>query len=78
MLGRLIVTVSVAAIKLLFLLSIFGGGLFLATTLNTSEFPWGAVSVFVLTLPFIIWCGKIILNKRLTRSQKWDKLLGLH
>ena len=73
----MVAKVLVVIFKILFVLMLFIGAVFLGT-LNTKEFPWGAVAALVVSFPFIIWCIRIVLDKRLTRTQKWDKLLGFY
>lgn len=44
--------------------------------LNTETFPWGAVVAIIITIPFLVMCIRIISDKNLTWSEKWNKLLG--
>ncbi|HHE9957322.1 TPA: hypothetical protein ACPHPO_001873 [Haemophilus influenzae] len=45
--------------------------------LNTPSFPWGAVFAFAVSLIPLIYCIRIVLDKKLTREDKWNKLFGI-
>ena len=45
--------------------------------LNTPSFSWGAVFAFAVSLIPLIYCIRIVLDKKLTREDKWNKLFGI-
>lgn len=45
--------------------------------LNTPSFPWGAVFAFAVSLIPLVYCIRIVLDKKLTREEKWNKLFGI-
>ena len=45
--------------------------------LNSPSFPWGAVFAFAVSLIPLIYCIRIVLDKKLTREDKWNKLFGI-